>query len=246
MGHRSIIWNCSDDIFKDIVEKCSTYSEILSQFGILNRGNNHKTLKKRMDLLGIVFESKRYSVTATNKRIKPIEVYLTKNSKANPFYLKKRLIKEGLLVERCSECGLGETWNNKPISLQLDHSNGDPTDNRLHNLKLLCPNCHSQTDNYCGKALKINLKYCLKCKKPISFKGVHNLCKKCFNGLLGKDKIKFSIEKEELSRLMHIMPICDIAKKHKVSHTTVSRWVKKYNLSKVHSVGYWLSKKTIE
>jgi hypothetical protein len=65
--------------------------------------------------------------------------------------LKKRLLEEGFLVNKCSECGLSDTWNGNPIVLQLDHINGINNDHRLENVRLLCPNCHSQTDTWCGK-----------------------------------------------------------------------------------------------
>lgn len=51
----------------------------------------------------------------------------------------------------CSECKLGAVWNNKPITLQLDHINGIKKDNHVSNLRWLCPNCHSQTDTFCSK-----------------------------------------------------------------------------------------------
>ena len=65
--------------------------------------------------------------------------------------LKKRLISEGLLDKVCVECGITDSWNNKPIILHLDHINGVNNDHRLENLRLLCPNCHSQTDTWCGR-----------------------------------------------------------------------------------------------
>jgi hypothetical protein len=61
--------------------------------------------------------------------------------------VKVRLIRTGLKLAQCEECGTSE-WLGRPLSLCLHHVNGDPHDNRLENLRLLCPNCHSQTDNF--------------------------------------------------------------------------------------------------
>jgi hypothetical protein len=63
-------------------------------------------------------------------------------------------IKEGIKENRCELCGLTNTWNGKPIMLQMDHINGISDDHRLENLQILCPNCHSQTDTYCGRNIK--------------------------------------------------------------------------------------------
>jgi ribosomal protein S27AE len=65
----------------------------------------------------------------------------------NRYHLKNRLLKEGLKNARCERCGLTE-WKGGPISLELHHVNGDPRDNRLEVLELLCPNCHAQTENF--------------------------------------------------------------------------------------------------
>lgn len=64
--------------------------------------------------------------------------------------LKKRLLKAGLLEYKCYHCGIVD-WLGGKLSLQLEHKNGDHTDNRIENLCLLCPNCHSQTDTFAGK-----------------------------------------------------------------------------------------------
>jgi DNA-binding transcriptional ArsR family regulator len=64
--------------------------------------------------------------------------------------LKTRILGAGLKENRCERCGIAE-WRGLPLSLALHHVNGDGRDNRLENLQLLCPNCHSQTDNFAGR-----------------------------------------------------------------------------------------------
>jgi HNH endonuclease len=66
-------------------------------------------------------------------------------------FIKRRLFRAGLLTNKCAECGMGPEWNGSRLVLHLDHINGHGYDNRLENLRLLCPNCHSQTSTYCGR-----------------------------------------------------------------------------------------------
>ena len=75
---------------------------------------------------------------------KPLSTFLAKDTAVSSTYLKKRLVNDGILEYKCAKCSLSEWLGNK-IVLQLDHINGDHYDNRIHNLRLLCPNCHSQT-----------------------------------------------------------------------------------------------------
>ena len=80
----------------------------------------------------------------------PLETYLTADRPQSRGNLKRRLVREGLKAARCEICEIAD-WQGKPLSLALHHINGDGHDNRLENLQLLCPNCHSQTENFGGR-----------------------------------------------------------------------------------------------
>jgi hypothetical protein len=107
------------------------------------------TVWRRLNKLGCNCSSPKNS-----KKMIPLSEIL---EGLHPYYqtfkLNKRILKEKILKNECSVCEINE-WNSKPISLHLDHINGISTDHRLENLRFICPNCHSQTDTYCGKNKK--------------------------------------------------------------------------------------------
>ena len=69
------------------------------------------------------------------------------------FKLKNRLLKEKIIQNKCSICNI-EEWNGKKINMELDHIDGNRTNHKLENLRMLCPNCHSQTETYRAKNIK--------------------------------------------------------------------------------------------
>ena len=83
-------------------------------------------------------------------RFRPLSEVFAANTHRNRGQLKARLLKQGLKENRCQRCGISE-WRGAPLSLALHHVNGDRMDNRVENLELLCPNCHSQTETFAGR-----------------------------------------------------------------------------------------------
>ena len=86
----------------------------------------------------------------TRPRAMPADELFVAGTRRNRRHLRLRLIRLGLKDPVCEECGLAE-WRGRPLSLQLHHANGDGLDNRVDNLRILCPNCHSQTENWGGR-----------------------------------------------------------------------------------------------
>jgi hypothetical protein len=89
----------------------------------------------------------RRGAISTRPRLEPLELVLAAGKRRSRRHVKTRILLAGLKPEHCEICGL-PGWEGRPISLELHHVNGDSADNRLENLRLLCPNCHSQTENF--------------------------------------------------------------------------------------------------
>lgn len=152
------IYKLNDEQFIDLVKSSLNISEVLFKLGYSTKGNSwgYSKVKQRMlelNLSGKDFRGK--SAIMENLKIKPIdsEKLLCKNSKHNRCVLRKYIITNKLLPYKCAICGITE-WQGKTLSLELDHINGINNDNRLENLRFLCPNCHSQTDTYGSKNTK--------------------------------------------------------------------------------------------
>ncbi len=153
-----------------------------------------------------------------------LEEVLVKNSPhiASPNHIKKRLLKEGILQNECVICGIS-TYNNKPLILQMDHINGDNRDHRLENLRLLCPNCHSQTDTYTGrncKRIKKAPTLC-SCGKEMFYKAL--TCREC--SYLTKEKRAWP-ETEELLKLIETEGLQWVSTKFNVQKSHIFKRMK--------------------
>ena len=96
------------------------------------------------------FDAVKRGAVVARPSATPILELLAAGTYRGRYSLKLRLLREGLKENRCERCGLSE-WRGAPLTLALHHVNGERDDNRLDNLNLLCPNCHSQTHNYAGR-----------------------------------------------------------------------------------------------
>lgn len=143
----------TDQEFIEICKNSNSMSAAAAKIGI-----HFNTFKRKAVKLGC------YNTNQAGKGVNkpkaegngkiPLEDILEgKQPQYQTFKLKNRLIETGLKVNQCEECGISE-WNDKPIKIELDHINGIRTDHRLENLRMLCPNCHSQTNTFRAKNIK--------------------------------------------------------------------------------------------
>jgi len=162
----------------------------------------------------------------------PLEQILIENSTYNRNHLKKRLYKENIKKEKCEMCGQGPIWMGKKISLILDHINGVRNDNRINNLRIVCPNCNASLDTHCGKN-KHTKNRCLDCGQKCTKNAIR--CKKCSNLhlntnlsnciLLRKvDRPPYSELKKEIEQNGYSAT----GRKYGVSDNAIRKWIKYY------------------
>jgi HNH endonuclease len=152
------------------VASSRSYSEALRKVGLRPAGGNHNTIKKyvqRWDIATDHFDLDAIHREALRRPRIALSELLVEHSTYHRGHLKRRLLAQGIKQSRCELCGQGDTWRGRPLALILDHINGVPDDNRLENLRIVCPNCAATLDTHCGKRNRAPLERldCLRCRQ---------------------------------------------------------------------------------
>ena len=144
-----------------LVKESFSKAQVLSKLGIVAAGGNYKTLDKFINLYKL--DTTHFTGKAWNqgdrfksfgKKINLEEILIENSLYSSTDGLRKKLLKEGIKAHKCESCNL-EEWLGVKIPLELDHINGINNDNRIDNIRLLCPNCHALTPTYRGKNIKV-------------------------------------------------------------------------------------------
>lgn len=173
----------SEEEARKAVAASRSYSEVLRRLGMRPAGGNHKLLRKYVDEIWRIptvhFDAGGAAIAHLHKPPIPIEKILVEGSTYSRVKLKQRLFEEGLKQRRCEMCGQDERWRGRWMSLILDHINGVPDDNRIKNLRIVCPNCAATLDTHCGRKNRQEtpIRACLKCSRKFVAKyRTHRYC----------------------------------------------------------------------
>ncbi|MCW2681711.1 MAG: hypothetical protein JWM62_3112 [Frankiales bacterium] len=147
----------STERLAEAVAASTSYAGVLRHLGVPQAGGSQAYLARRIRSDGLDtshFTGQAYMRGATApQRLRPEQVLVVRptGSRRVSTPLLRRVMLESGVPLRCAVCGLGAEWQGQPLTLVIDHVNGDWLDNRLPNLRFLCPNCHAQTATWCRK-----------------------------------------------------------------------------------------------
>ncbi len=248
-----------DDLINAVASSISMRG-VLSKLELHHTGGNlvnikKNILKRNLDTSHFLGQAARRGTSYTTGRALPLNEVLIQNSSYSRYSLKKRLIKEGLLDNsKCNNpnCPMSSLeWAGKPLVLEMDHINGIYNDNRLENLWLICPNCHSQLPTTHGKNIKRKQKYC-KCGNPIHHQSqrcqpcsINYRIKKSYTPKIHKSrptKIQWP-SNEELEKMVWEKPRSVLAKELGVSDKAIAKRCNKLGISQPPR-GYWMKQHT--
>ena len=210
-------------------------------------GSNNKTLKKIASKHSFDFSHFKgcgWNLGKDAVNAIPLKDLLKKNTIVATGCLKKKLLKKGILKNKCSICGQPPIWKNKPLVLELDHIDGDRLNNELSNLRIICGHCHSQTPTFRGRKLKTKknktqkilkpkkkknnktLK-CKICNSPTHKSSKHIMCRKCYLLRPTNSKVKNRPTTTQLLKEIKDLGYTGTGRKYNVSDNCIRKWSNK-------------------
>jgi hypothetical protein len=247
---RSFVWKIPEDEFKEIVSNGVSWTDIVRACGYRNIGNR-KTVQKRITQLNL--DITHLYIPGTQGRVNKSHTdddVFCENSTVGTNCLRQRIKKKLQWEHKCNVCGI-EEWQGQYLNLDVDHINGTNNDNRVENLRYICPNCHSQTDTFRGKNIKFLTKLttknntviwtyepkkkivypCIDCNNDVY--GTSMRCKKCAHKYMQTEEYQQKNRKvsdrpslNELEKLLKTMSFVSVGKKYGVADNTIRKWIR--------------------
>jgi hypothetical protein len=217
-----------------------SHYDAMVRLGVRPAGGNHATLKKYLVLWGISTDHFDWGGARPPWReAQPLDEVLVEGSNYDRARLKRRLFQAGIKQPRCEMCGQGELWRGLRIALVLDHVNGVWNDNRLENLRILCPNCNATLDTHCGRKNRRErpdraCRYCGELFAPKYAK--QQFCSRpC--GVRHNAPALHRVERPPYAQLMAELAATSfsaVGRKYGVSDNAIRKWVRAYERERAH------------
>lgn len=240
----------SEEDLRAAISQGLCWADALRYLGYEVKGHNYRTVQKWTRRWGIPtdhFDAAARTRRSGATRQPSLEDVLVEHSAYKRSSLKRRLIKDGIKLPVCEMCGQGEFWKGRPMSLVLDHVNGVPNDNRLENLRIVCPNCNATLDTHCGRNTP-RQRVCPGCQRTFAPNKIqHRYCSpECWGTIYSNRKKGVPqpwlrrVERPSWGRLVVELSQTSMVKvgaEYGVSDNAVRKWLRWYEADILKQVG---------
>jgi len=217
-------WTYFDEnTLRKIVNESKSQNEVLGKLNRSNSSNSYRSLKRALLRYNISIEhfmnKSNIMKEANSKHSITNEEIFIENGRTGRSTIKARILKDKLIEYVCFKCGQDDAWNGEKLILILDHANGVNNDNRLKNLRFVCPNCNAQLDTHCKGSKGL-------IPKEVKFK-IKKIRKTTLR--IGNRKVIMRPSLDELYEMLKTMTYRAIGKKYGVSDVAIRKWIVQYN-----------------
>lgn len=226
---------------REAVATSLSYAEALRKLGLRPAGGNHALFRRYVDQVWRIstdhFDAARAQRSGLKRGTISLDEVMVEHSTYSRSALKARLLVTGLKPRHCELCGQSEIWRGQRMALILDHINGVPDDNRLSNLRIVCPNCAATFDTHCGRHNRVlpAVRECARCGAGFvpQYSGQRHCSRRCGTRHANRRRLLASrrVERPPLTQLLaeiEATSFVAVGRRYGVSGNAIRKWIRAY------------------